>query len=1037
MSVHSIAEKQEQPEFNWNSIQDRLRDSVVAISSTKPLTFDTDSLGSFLGTGFVVDAERGLILSNRHVMSSGPSYHKAIFFNNVEVFLQPFYYDPMHDFSIFRYDPAELNSFTPNAIPLSPEKAYSGMEFRVVGNSAGEKMSVHPGELSQLDRNVPYYGDYEYSDYNTFYIQAPTTSNCGSSGSPVVNIEGHAIAIMAGGSGSTSANYFLPLYRAVYALEYAKRGEVPPRGTLQTVFTHITHLQAERLGLKRDEAINEGVQVDNTTGLLAVKKLLPNGPADGQLQIGDILISINGKPIPGFVEMEEVIDAAVNNNASLKVFSGSAFKTVSITVQDLFEITPSRILNIGGASLQDMSFQLSICNSLPITGVFIIKDSLGFFDDCMDSGHSVIVSVNGVDTPNLQALMGILQNIPISKPFVIKTRKLSGLHNKRVLKVRHPVVHPPNTVLTRSRATGFWSSAPYLTFSSDVKSNDLGEAAALSPSPSIICALLKGKLGAVRTAVLKGLAEKTAFGRQQLCSAISSVVRPDKSLDSNLADQMPNVLVRKQHKNDSMHIKSTKKVYNNIVNIRIQNITPADGSTAISASGSGLVVNKTHGIIICSRSLMENSTSNISVTFGGKTEIPAIQVYSHPLYPISFLKYDPTQLEAFSKDAKISTLRLGYSEGAGRLDLGAAAVIISQTSEGMTEVTPTTVSSRSLLKTNACNCCPIQTYSNIEMFNLSPRPCADTSSLGIICNARGVVCGMWVNIPECGGSDDPYVFVGLDIELIRRTLATLVARVPRDFDKISILNAEFELRSLVDAKALGVSDEHIQQTATSRSQESTSVIAVRKILKNSVSAKVSLEDGDVILKLNGRKIDHINEVACLINCESAELTIMRDLKELTLTIPTIQPPKVGTYHVVDWAGMCMQEPWLAAQQISRHVPSQVFVFCETAGSPMDSKLETSRYYVTEIDGTPIQTLDDVVCVIQRLKDPNLDNFNQAVANNKAFLSGTIPGRDVKIRVVVLNGEEKVLTIRTDDHHLPAYRIIRGRSINDMWKYEVL
>ncbi|KAI7827921.1 hypothetical protein BX661DRAFT_163082 [Kickxella alabastrina] len=968
MSVHSIAEKQEQPEFNWNNIQNRLRDSVVAIKSTSPLTFDTDSLGVFLGTGFVVDAQKGLIISNRHVMRPGPSYHKATFFNNVEVFLQPFYYDPMHDFSIFRYDPAELKSFTPNAIPLSPEKAYSGMEFRVVGNSAGEKMSVHPGELSQLDRNAPYYGDYRYSDYNTFYIQAPTTSNCGSSGSPVVNIEGHAVAIMAGGSKNTSANYFLPLYRAVYALEYAKRGEVPPRGTLQTVFTHITHLQAERLGLKPDEAINEGVQVDNTTGLLAVKKLLPNGPADGQLQIGDILISINGKPIPGFVEMEEIIDAEVGNNASLKVFSGSAFKTVSITVQDLFEITPSKILNIGGASLQDMSFQLSICNSLPITGVFIIDDSLGFFLDCMDSGHSVIVSVNGVDTPNLQALMDVLQNIPISKPFVIKTRKLSGLHNKRVFKVRHPVVHPPNTVVTRSRATGFWSFAPYLAFSSDVKPNDLGEAAAL---------------------------------------------------------------------NDSMHIKSTKKVYNNIVNIRIQNLTPADGSTTISASGSGLVVNKAHGIIICSRSLMANSTSNISVTFEGKTEIPAIQVYSHPLYPISFLKYNPTQLEAFSKGTKISTIRLGYSEGTGRLDLGAAAVIISQTCEGITEVTPTTVSSRTLLKTNACNCCPIQTYSNIEMFNLSPRPCADTSSLGIICNARGVVCGMWVNIPECDGSDDPYVFVGLDIELIKRTLATLVARVPRDFDKISILNAEFELRSLVDAKALGVSDEHIQQTATSRSQESTSVIAVRRILKNNVLAKVSLEDGDVILKLNGRKVDHINEIACLINCESAELTIMRDLKELTLEVPTIQLPKVGTYQVVDWAGICMQEPWLAAQQISRHVPSQVFVFCETAGSPMDSKVETSRYYVTEIDGTPIQTLDDVVCVIQRLKDPNLENFNQAVANNKAFLSGTIPGRDVKIRTIMLNSEEKVLTIRTDDHHFPAYRVIRGHNIDDMWRYEIL
>ncbi|KAJ2558403.1 hypothetical protein EV175_000807, partial [Coemansia sp. RSA 1933] len=97
----------------------------------------------YFGTGFVVDAEQGIIMSNRHIMGSGPAYHKASFFDNQEVFLQPTYYDPIHDFAFFRYDPSELQGFEPKAICMAPEKAHTGLEFRLVGNTGNEKMSVH------------------------------------------------------------------------------------------------------------------------------------------------------------------------------------------------------------------------------------------------------------------------------------------------------------------------------------------------------------------------------------------------------------------------------------------------------------------------------------------------------------------------------------------------------------------------------------------------------------------------------------------------------------------------------------------------------------------------------------------------------------------------------------------------------------------------------------------------------------------------------------------------------------------------------
>src|SRR2546429_5554323 len=45
-----------------------------------------------------VDAERGLILTNRHVVTPGPVTAEATFLNREEVQLNPVYRDPVHDF---------------------------------------------------------------------------------------------------------------------------------------------------------------------------------------------------------------------------------------------------------------------------------------------------------------------------------------------------------------------------------------------------------------------------------------------------------------------------------------------------------------------------------------------------------------------------------------------------------------------------------------------------------------------------------------------------------------------------------------------------------------------------------------------------------------------------------------------------------------------------------------------------------------------------------------------------------------------------
>jgi len=62
----------------WNNTLDRISSGVVSIRVDSTRAFDTEWNSSSQATGFVVDAERGLILTNRHVVTPGPVVAEAV-----------------------------------------------------------------------------------------------------------------------------------------------------------------------------------------------------------------------------------------------------------------------------------------------------------------------------------------------------------------------------------------------------------------------------------------------------------------------------------------------------------------------------------------------------------------------------------------------------------------------------------------------------------------------------------------------------------------------------------------------------------------------------------------------------------------------------------------------------------------------------------------------------------------------------------------------------------------------------------------------
>lgn len=69
----------------WQATIEKVVRNVVSIHFCQTCSFDTSSALSSEATGFVVDAARGYILTNRHVVGSGPFWGYCIFDNHEEV----------------------------------------------------------------------------------------------------------------------------------------------------------------------------------------------------------------------------------------------------------------------------------------------------------------------------------------------------------------------------------------------------------------------------------------------------------------------------------------------------------------------------------------------------------------------------------------------------------------------------------------------------------------------------------------------------------------------------------------------------------------------------------------------------------------------------------------------------------------------------------------------------------------------------------------------------------------------------------------
>ncbi|KAK8995544.1 hypothetical protein V6N11_075816 [Hibiscus sabdariffa] len=399
----------------WQKAINEVIKAVVVVRTSICRSFDTDTAGVRIGTGFVVDKQRGIILTSRDLVIPGPAVAEVMFTNQEETTVQPIYGDPVHNFGFFRYNPESIKFLEYEEIPLVPEAACVGLDIKVIGNDSGEKVSILSGTLACLNREAPKYKNDGYNDFNTFYMQAATGTHYGSSGSPVIDRQGRAVAMHVGGLVSGAPAFFLPLERVVRALEflqgngdyYVDKWEAVKmtRGTLQVTFVYKGFDEILQLGLA--DAVT-GI------GMLVVDSVVPGSLAENHLKTGDVLVMANCQVITQFLELETLLDDNVDQ-----------------MVQDLHSITPARFLEVSGAGIHPLSYQQARNFHFPCEHVYVSEPGYVLHRAGVPR-HAIIEMFAGEVVSKLEDLISILYKLPrVAQVSVPPSCMLDDVHSQK------------------------------------------------------------------------------------------------------------------------------------------------------------------------------------------------------------------------------------------------------------------------------------------------------------------------------------------------------------------------------------------------------------------------------------------------------------------------------------------------------------------------------------------------------------------------------------------------------------------------------
>ena len=336
-----------------------------------------------------------------------------------------------------------------HALPLRPDKAANGCEVRLIGNDSGMDLTIGRAAISRMDCNAPEIEN-TYGDFNINYIMAAFTARGGSSGSPAVNKNGEVVALQCAGTSNGSLDFLLPVDLPQKALQCLREGRLVDRGTLQIKWKLQPLHDCRRRGLplQKEKVFRE--QLKSTSAIYA-ETVLPGGPAEGMIEVGDILLKVNGQPCADLLQLERCMDSSVGETVELTYWRQGQVLEAHVRTEDLHTIIPHRLFTRAGVAFHQLSYQQAVIHSIPVKGVYVAGGSSAFLN------NHILESINGKETPDLDSLIAVQGTIADGS--VIRTcHKHLSAPTTPIVRTGHLLFHPSGTATRKKepRNGGPW-----------------------------------------------------------------------------------------------------------------------------------------------------------------------------------------------------------------------------------------------------------------------------------------------------------------------------------------------------------------------------------------------------------------------------------------------------------------------------------------------------------------------------------------------------------------------------------------------------
>tara|TARA_Y100001970_G_scaffold145959_1_gene179209 strand:- start:2955 stop:4334 length:1380 start_codon:yes stop_codon:yes gene_type:complete len=280
--------------------------------------FKTNALGS----GVIVDAKNGYILTNNHVVDDMDGIRvKLIDKREYEAIIIGT--DPKTDLAVLQIDAENLKDINLG----DSDDLRVGEWVMAVGSPFSENLShtVTTGIVSAIGRsNILNAGSYED------FIQTDAAINPGNSGGALLNMDGNLIgintAIATGGyeKGNRGVGFAIPSSMANRIMsDLIDKGYVT-RSWLGVIIQDL------------DNETSEALNIKTRNGAL-IADVVEDSPAeDAGIEEGDVIIEFNGKSIQNTANLKNTVSlTAPNSSNRVKVIRNGSPKTLKVTLQEL------------------------------------------------------------------------------------------------------------------------------------------------------------------------------------------------------------------------------------------------------------------------------------------------------------------------------------------------------------------------------------------------------------------------------------------------------------------------------------------------------------------------------------------------------------------------------------------------------------------------------------------------------------------------------------------------------------------------------